>query len=50
MKVKHIIKVEVNTAVKLGLIQMASQQKRSLKRQCEFILEKESHNYGKKDD
>ena len=42
MKVKHIIKVEVDTAVKLGLIEIASQQKRS--------LEKESHNYDKKDD
>jgi hypothetical protein len=46
----HIIKVEVKPKVKLRLITMAQAEKRSLKRQCEYILEKESDNYESKED
>ena len=46
---KHIIKVEVSPKVKLRLISMAQAELRSLKRQCEYILEKESDGYESKE-
>lgn len=49
MRKMHIIKVEVTPNVKLRLINMAQTEKRSLKRQCEYILEKESDNYAKEE-
>ena len=45
----HIIKVEFKPKVKLRLISMAQTEKRSLKRQCEYILEKESKGYEKEE-
>ena len=48
MKIKHLIKAEISTTQKLLLSKMAEEQKRSVKKQTEFIIENALNVYSKK--
>lgn len=43
---KHLIKAEIDTSTKLLLMRMAEEQKRSVKKQTEFIIENALQEYS----
>lgn len=48
MPKRHLIKAEVNTTQKLLLVRMAEEQKRSVKKQTEFIIEDALKKYARR--